>query len=325
MKPHREISSPYSEALRAYLTGHESALRRAREIGKAALDSGACASEMCAVHHESVGQMLGSLKGQEAIDAVSAAGAFLVESMAPFDANQHDLRRSNIALRYQNNKLESELRRLSHAVYDEALQCLAAARLGLAGSADESQPARGPSNEVASLLDRAEEHLTTCSAGLRPRVLEDLGLGPAIQTLSMRFSQATQLDVRAEAAIGPLRPEVGIALYRAVLEALTNVQQHARANRVRIRLCEECSVLQCSIRDDGVGFDVSRILCGTDDRGSGLLSISESLRSVGGTLVVESVPGGGTEVKISVCQRMQEEPENDQLGVRKRADRSGPW
>jgi signal transduction histidine kinase len=141
---------------------------------------------------------------------------------------------------------------------------------------------------------------------LQPRILEDLGLTAALQFLARRFATDSRLDVTTEAAIGPLPLEVSIALYRAVLEALTNVHRHARASRVRIRLCEECSVIQCSIRDDGIGFDMSSVLCLAELKGSGFVYIQESLRRVGGTLVVESAPGGGTELRISVCSRLQD-------------------
>jgi signal transduction histidine kinase len=64
--------------------------------------------------------------------------------------------------------------------------------------------------------------------------------------------------------------------------------------------------IRCSIRDDGVGFDISRALLEAEVQGSGFVFIQESLRLVGGTLVVESVPGGGTELRISICPRAQD-------------------
>jgi len=97
-----------------------------------------------------------------------------------------------------------------------------------------------------------------------------------------------------------------VALYRIILEALTNIHRHARANQVRIRVCEECSMICCSIRDDGIGFDMSRALPQAELQGSGLVLMQESLRLVGGTLVVDSVPGGGTELRISICPKMQD-------------------
>jgi len=312
--PSRELLGPYSEALRAYLGGDQGpALLRARELGNTALTRGLCAAEMCAIHHESL-HRIGLLSPRSAhadeaddrnpqpfsngSDNMTAAGAFLAESLMAFAADQQELRLLNTALRRQNNRLEGELRRISRVVYDEALQLVSATRLTLAGAQLEPPPA------VWNLLERLEEQLTSCSGNLQPRLLEDLGLASAIQFLSRSFAAACQFDVTAEAAIGPVPAPVGVALYRTVLEALTNVHRHARASRVQIRLCQDCSVIRCSIRDDGIGFDLSAALSQAELQGSGFVFIQESLRLVGGTLVVDSVPGGGTELRISICPRV---------------------
>jgi signal transduction histidine kinase len=302
--PSRELVGPYSEALVAYLKEtHSAALSRARELGSTALMNGLGAAEMCAIHHESlreIGVQIPRAAADPQVDTVTAVSAFLAESLRVFETSQNELRLMNVALRRQNETLEGDLRRVSRIIFDEALQLVSATRLALAGSDQAPPPA------VWNLLERLEEQLASCSGSLQPRMLEDLGLASAIQFLSRRFATACQLDVITEATVGPLPPQVSIALYRSVLEALTNVQRHARASRVRIRLCEECSMIQCSIRDDGIGFDISRALSEAEVQGSGFVFIQESLRLVGGTLVVDSVPGGGTELRISVCPRVQD-------------------
>jgi signal transduction histidine kinase len=255
---------------------------------------------------EGIYQFLQSLT---ATDAVAAAGTFFALAMEPFETREHELRRSNIALRYQNKKLESDVHRFTQVVYDDALQLLAAARLAIAASAGESKAAGcGPLNEVEGLLEQAEKQLATCSAdNLRLRVLEDLGLGAAIQSLACRFSDSARLEITTEGTIGPVPAEIGMSLYRSVLEALTNVAQHARANRVTVRLYEESSVIHCSIRDDGIGFDVPAVLPGTELHGSGLGSMAERLRCVGGTLYIHSAAGRGTEVRMCIDQRTSEQ------------------
>jgi signal transduction histidine kinase len=330
----RELLGPYSEGLLAYLAeGHESALERARELGRSALANGVGASEMYEVHHKSISRILALidnsdeckecgkrqqprpcegiyqfLKSLTAADAVAAAGTFFAETMAPFEARERETRKSNIALRYQNRKLESDVHRFTQVVYDDALQLLAAARLAMAASTGQSQPAVcGPLNEVEGMLERVEEQLAACSAdNLRLRVLEDLGLGAAIQSLAWRFSESSRLEITTEGTIGPVTAEIGMALYRSVLEALTNVAQHARAKRVSIRLYEESSVIHCSVRDDGVGFDVPAVLPQVEDHGSGFGSMAEHLRWVGGTLYIDSALGRGTEVRMSIDQRTSE-------------------
>jgi signal transduction histidine kinase len=304
--PSRELLGPYSEALRAYLEGAQNAaLLQARELGNRALMSGLCAAEMCAIHHESLRGIgipvtSGAQQLAERSDSMTAAATFLAESLMAFSVDQQELRLLNTALRRQNDRLEGELRRVSRIVYDEALQLVSATRLMLAGAHLEPPPA------VWNLLERLEEQLTSCSGSLQPRLLEDLGLASAIQFLSRRFAADCQFDVTADAAIGPVPAPIGIALYRSVLEALTNVHRHARASRVQIRLCQDCSVIRCSIRDDGIGFDISSALSQAEVQGSGFVFIQESLRLVGGTLVVDSVPGGGTELRISICPRVSD-------------------
>jgi signal transduction histidine kinase len=290
----------------------EMELRRAGELGLDAMLSGLGLPEMSAIHHESLGLCLSlpSLTAKEITRAVTTAGHFFAESLSPFEANRRELQRSNTALRYQNGKLEDQVTRVSRVVFDEAMQLVAAASLALNRASRLPAAQRGNLDEVQSLLDQIGEELAACSGDLRPRVLEDLGLKAAIQSLSRRFSAVAKIDIMADAAEGLLRPEAGIVLYRAVQEALTNVGRHAQARHVTIHLRGEGGGVQCSVRDDGIGFDSSQLFRGTAERGSGLISICESLRLIGGTLAIHSRPGSGTEVAITVGGNPEEQGGN---------------
>jgi signal transduction histidine kinase len=90
------------------------------------------------------------------------------------------------------------------------------------------------------------------------------------------------------------------ATYRAVQEALNNVAKHAQATRVDITLGWDAGVLQCSIRDDGTGFDVSGLRTRRGAGGLGLIGMQERLNTVGGMLTIISAPGQGTELRITV-------------------------
>jgi two-component system, NarL family, sensor histidine kinase UhpB len=333
LPPSGKLVGRYAEALHDYLKQpRESELRRAGDLGRDAMLSGLGLSEMSAIHHESVRALLAgilkidedagrginsnpspcedrclslqSLAAKEITPTLTAAANFFAESVSTFELNQREFRQSNTALRYQNGKLEDRVSRVSRVVFEEAMQLLAAAGLAL-DQAGRNLPddERGNLDEVRNLLDRLGEQLAACSGDLRPGVLEDLGLRAAIQSLSRRFSAAGQIDITvdvADVAANPVRPEVGIVLYRAVQEALTNVVQHARAQHVKIRLWDEGRGLQCSVRDDGAGFDSSKLFSGIAEQGSGLISIWESLRLIGGALAINSSPGGGTEVAIII-------------------------
>jgi signal transduction histidine kinase len=325
--PCRELFASYSGALEAWLTRRqESELLRARALGETALRQGIRACDLTALHHESLRHILNImhkymyenakhhkhkqdaaalLRTLSPSDAVAAAGLFFAESMAPFEAQERELRRSNAALQYQNHKLEGDIHRFTEMIYNEGMQLLAAARLAMAEAAFELKPSVPVSfDEVQKILELVEDKLAACSDNLRPRVLDDLGPRAAVQSLCRRFSQTTGVDVKAELGIFPVRADVGLALYKAVLEALTNIERHARANRVRIWLYEENSVIHCFVQDDGVGFDVPKVLSGLEFQGSGLGSMAESLRSIGGKMVIDSMLGSGAEIKISIDQQI---------------------
>jgi signal transduction histidine kinase len=323
LAPSRELFGPYSEALQDYLKQpRELALRRAGELGRDAMAGGLGVQEMSAIHHESVRELLAtilkideggecedrcqsliSVAAREIAPTLTAAGNFFAESMSPFEVNRREFQRSNTALRYQNGKLEDQVHRVSRVVFEEVMQLLAAAGLAL-DRANWKLPAAKRRNldEVQILLDRLGEQLAACSGDLRPRVLEDLGLGAAIQSLCRRFRAAARFDIVVDGAAGPLQLEAGIVLYRAVQEALTNVVRHARASHVKIRLGDAGGGVQCTVQDDGIGFDSSRLFSATAERGSGLISIWESVRLIGGTLAVHSSPGGGTEVAVTIVK-----------------------
>jgi signal transduction histidine kinase len=328
----RGLVDTYQEALLAHLLRpQEPSLSIAREIGRKAVARGLSLSEMSMIHHESVRKILvrisrmrecgdsgpsqdlcPSLFTSVAAESLftMAAASFFAECVSPFETDQREFRQANTALRYRNRKLEEQVRRCSRLVSDEALQLVAAASLAL----DKASCMPAPNGdrklqEIQSLLDRIGDQLAACADDLWPRVLEDLGLGAAIQSMSRRFSVAARIVIEADTTVNPLLPVVGTILYRAVEESLTNVVRHARATHVRIRLFDEAGVIQCSIGDDGIGFDASEVLSGRAERGSGLISIRESLRAVGGTLTVDSTPGRGTELVMNIPQenRMRDE------------------
>jgi two-component system, NarL family, sensor histidine kinase UhpB len=326
----REMVDAYQEGLLAYLARpHEPALRRARELGRNAMACGLSLSEMSVIHHESVRKILlrtldmepckhpgsadsgprpdscpslGSPAAEESTFTMAAA-SFFAECVSPFEIGHREIRQANTALRYRNRKLEEQVRRSSTLMFDEALQLVAAASLALDKASHAPAPTSGGKlEEIQSLLDRIGHHLAACAADLWPRVLEDLGLEAAIQSISRRFSATAQIDIEVDTSVGPLLPVVSTVLYRAVEESLTNVLRHARATHVRIRLYDEADVVQCSIGDNGIGFDPSEVLSGRADRGSGLFSVRESLKGVGGTLSVNSTPGSGTEIVMTIRQ-----------------------
>jgi signal transduction histidine kinase len=94
--------------------------------------------------------------------------------------------------------------------------------------------------------------------------------------------------------------EIETVIYRSVQEALTNVAKHAGAVRVWIELDRHPRQIRCTVRDDGIGFDVRPTLATRGKRGIGLLSIQERVGEVGGTAAITSAPGQGTELQLTI-------------------------
>ena len=306
----------YTSALQSYLGGAgEAALQQAYELGRKALADGMGVLDMAAVQHRAlVKGFLLARTPKEGARTLKAAKNFFAEFVSPFEMAHRGFREANSALRRLNETLEEQAKRIAHALHDEAGQLLASVHIAMRDIAREiAPPVRDRLTEVHGLLDQIEEQLRCFSHELRPTILDDLGLLPALEFLADGVSRRTGLPVSVEGATeGRLPPAVETALYRCVQEALTNVGKHAQASRVTVELQREPKRIRCSVRDNGVGFHVPAVLAGpgqTDlfgrgsrrgERGLGLIGIRERLGAIGGTLEITSTPGRGTELLITV-------------------------
>jgi signal transduction histidine kinase len=199
--------------------------------------------------------------------------------------------------------MEREIQRIAHSVHDEAGQLFDAARLAIAAAGREaSASVQARLRELGEILDKAEAELRRLSHELRPIILDDLGLVPALQVLAEGMSRRSGVVVQIDTCVkGRALAAVETALYRIIQEALTNVVRHAQASNVRIQLTRDTKgSLHCAIRDDGVGFDVVTLLSRKARGGLGLIGIRERLNAVGGTLQIRSETGWGTELRIEI-------------------------
>jgi PAS domain S-box-containing protein len=211
-------------------------------------------------------------------------------------------KRGEAALRRLNSALEQEVRRIAHALHDDAGQFLAALHVALEESAHGLPPAATDRfQEARQLLDQMEEQLRRLARELRPPVLDDLGLIPALEFLARSMSKRTGLSIGVDGVRGDrLSPVIETALYRIVQESLTNVSKHASARRVAITVEREARRVRCSISDDGIGFDVTAVRARRDERGLGLIGIQERLDALGGSLVILSAPTCGTQLLVTI-------------------------
>lgn len=210
---------------------------------------------------------------------------------------------ANAALRRLNELLEGEVGRIAHALHDQAGSILATATLELDLAARELVP--GGQERLAGvrrLLDETGEQLRHLSHELRPTILDDLGLRPALEFLAQGMEQRTGLRIKVTGQARTRLP-VGaeIAIYRIVHEALNNTVRHGGGTAtVNIALEQGENHLRCVITDDGAGFDVEAVLAPGGKRGLGLLGMRERASAVGGSCLITSRPGAGTRVEVVV-------------------------
>jgi signal transduction histidine kinase len=282
----------------------ESALRRAYEIGRQAIGQGVSLVEMAAMHHEALAGILRRISpSSRLLQEVRRAGAFFAECLSPYEMAQRGFTDAVCSLRHLNETMEGEIKRIAHSVHDEAGQLLDAARLAMSGVTSEASPLlRERLGEIASILDQVETELRRLSHELRPMILDDLGLVPALQVLVEGTARRSGITVQFETSLaGRPSGNVETAIYRIVQEALTNVVRHAQAKNVKIQVARDAKrAIHCLCRDDGLGFDVVSVLSRGHRGGLGLIGIRERLNAVGGTLHVHSEPGWGTELRIEI-------------------------
>jgi signal transduction histidine kinase len=197
---------------------------------------------------------------------------------------------------------EAERRRISRELHDESGQLLASVHLALDEAVIELPPPfRERFHQVRDHLDAIETQLRRLSHELRPTILDDLGLLPALQFFAEAVAMRTGLRIHIDSAIaGRLAPTVETALYRIMQEGLTNITKHAAATHVQIHLRRDARMVYGLLRDDGVGFAVDQVVHQKALQGLGLLGMQERVEALGGALQITSAPGQGTTLQIAL-------------------------
>jgi signal transduction histidine kinase len=293
----------YREALDRFMNGAgEAALSRAYDLGRKALADGLGILDLVSMHEKAVASIF-RRKSQEEM-----AGSFLLETLSPFEISLRSVDEANAALRRLNELLEGEVGRIAHALHDQAGSILATATLELDLAVRELLPSGHRRLQgVRRLLDETGEQLRHLSHELRPTILDDLGLRPALEFLAQGIEQRTGLKVKVTGQLRTRLP-VGaeIAIYRIAHEALNNAVRHAGGSPDVTIAMEQFGDAQgreharCVIADNGAGFDVEAVLAPGGKRGLGLLGMRERASAVGGTCHIISTPGQGTRVEVTV-------------------------
>lgn len=200
---------------------------------------------------------------------------------------------------------ERERRQIAQELHDHIGQSLALAKikLGVLREAARSCGFADDLRTVQELVGRTIADTRSLIFEISPPVLHEFGLAAALDWLAERFQREHGLAVAVEVDIDsrPVDDELRGALFRSARELLANVARHARAHRARLVLRRVDSILELRVEDDGVGFDADRAeALAVRDGGFGLFSIRERLEGLGGAMTVDSRPGGGTRVTLSV-------------------------
>ena len=198
---------------------------------------------------------------------------------------------------------ERERRRIAEVLHDSIVQMLALSKMKIdqvrRGTSD---GARARLGEVYDLIDEAIARARTLTAELSPPVLYELGLPAAVQWLGdrLRADHAIALELDAPHDWTPLPEQARVVLFQAVRELLVNIVKHAGATKCRVRMAQCEGMVTIEVQDDGRGIHRPAARLDYAAGGFGLFNIRERLQHLGGALRVESPPGGGARLTLSV-------------------------
>jgi signal transduction histidine kinase len=211
---------------------------------------------------------------------------------------------------------EEEQHRIARDLHDGIGQSLTSLLLGLRAAAEAPtfEEARARLGELRSITASLLDEVRRLARGLRPSVLDDLGLAPALERYAADYTKAHGIAVDVytpDLASSRLPAEVETALYRIAQETLTNVLKHAAAKAVSLVVRRESSGVHFTVEDDGRGFD-NDALCQAPGTGIGLglLDIRERAALLNGSVTLESRPGSGTTVHVCIPLREENHGED---------------
>ena len=167
----------------------------------------------------------------------------------------------------------------------------------------QEKASRGEVTKLSEMLGQTVEEVQRIARNLRPSVLDELGLIPALRATCTEFAKRTgvALKLACKPLTARLPAETELALYRIVQKALENVEKHARARHVTVHLTKQRGIVQLTIKDDGIGFDPDQPPARRKEkRDFYLLRMRERATYVGGALIVKSAPRAGTEIMARI-------------------------
>ncbi|WP_414660590.1 chemotaxis protein CheB [Horticoccus sp. 23ND18S-11] len=201
---------------------------------------------------------------------------------------------------------EDERKEISRELHDEVVQTLVGINVELAalnrGSAVGLHLEKSKIAHAQRLVENSVHAVHRFARELRPAVLDDLGLIPALHAFSQTLAERKKLKIKltAFAGVETLGGPARTVLFRVAQEALNNVARHARASNVRIEIREHAGRVRMEISDDGQAFHVGKFLDARNPKRLGLVGMKERIQMIGGTLTIHSQAGTGTTVQADI-------------------------
>ena len=240
------------------------------------------------------------------------------------EALRENIQRLRILSKRLVDTQETERRNIARELHDEIGQTLTGLKITLKMCADRSEKImRKGVREAQILVDNLMLLVRDLSVGLRPAILDDLGLLPTLQWHVERYEAQTGVHVRLrhKNLEGRFEPAVETAAFRIIQEALTNVARHARVKEAQVRCQAEAGALRIKVEDPGAGFDPLKITRFS----SGLAGMRERAEALGGSLTVASAPGSGVRLTVllplSFNEASVESSEHAEAGPSSSADK----
>jgi len=201
---------------------------------------------------------------------------------------------------------EEERKMISRELHDQIAQTLTGINIRLAALKTEATVnTKGLQKKISStqrLVEKSVDIVHRFARELRPTVLDDLGLIPALLSFMKSFNKRTgvRTSLTAFAAVERLDTAKRTVLFRIAQEALNNVARHAHASRVEVSIQKLPDCICMKIKDDGKSFHVQQVLHAKGNKHLGLLGMRERLEMIGGSFGVESAPGKGTTIQAQI-------------------------
>lgn len=323
-----DLARIHEEAMITQVAGAESAGTRDRILHRAWSFFSEAISPMEETHRTAVGANARLSQLNQALvertKDLSVSNRKLKGEIAKRRAAEQALRKSERQsgrLLDQSRRLQEELRSLSHRIlstqeeerkrisrelHDLVAQTLTGINVHLVNLRMEAaRNTKGLTESIArtqKLVEKSVDKVHRFARELRPAVLDDLGLIPALHSFMKGFTKETGIKVSltAFAGVEALSNAKRTVLYRVAQEALTNVARHAHASRAAVQLKQLRNAVCMQIKDDGRSFDAERLLHAKKNKRMGLLGMRERVEMVGGTFTVESTHGHGTTIAAQI-------------------------